>query len=827
VERFTQVDHDQRVALVAVLGGDLVAVGRYDRIPGTDLAEVAFVVDDIHQGRGLGSVLLEHLTAIAAERGIRRFEADVLTDNVRMVRIFVDAGYQATRSYEEDAIHLVFPIEPTTASIAVMQSREHRAEARSIGRLLAPRSVAVVGASRRPGSVGHTVLINLLRSGFQGPVYPVNPNAEHVASVRAYPSVDDVPDDIDLAVLAIPASAVPDVIEQCARKRVRGLVVMSAGFGELGPESREAERALVAKARANGMRVIGPNCLGIMSTAPDVLLNATLAPALPRPGRAGFFSQSGALGIAILESVRQRGIGLSSFVSVGNRADVSGNDLLQYWEDDPSTDVVLLHLESFGNPRKFARLARRLGRHKPIVVVKSGGTVAARLGQTAEPERVVDALFRQAGVIRVDTLAQLFDVAQVLTTQPLPLGRRVAVIGNSLALGRLAVEACAANGLEVGPLSASTQESLRGLHSDVIVDNPLLVLGESGLEHLEQALAAVLADSGVDAVVTAFVPHLRDSTASLAAVLSTASASASKPVVATFLAFEELAALRHDRVPSFPSPELAVAALARTAAYAEWCRRPEGEVPALVDVDEDAARALVDKSLASAPAGGSLPADELVEILAAYGVHLWPAIRVASVSEAAAGAAQVGYPVALKATAEPLRHRPELGTVRLDIAGEEELTAAYHLMTARFGVAAAALAVQAMAPTGIPTVVRTSDDPAFGALMSFGIGGVATDLLGDRAFSVLPLTDTDVFELVRSVRAAPLLFGYRGSEAVDVAALEQLLLRVARLAHDLSEVAELELNPVIVSPHGVSVLRATARLTASNARPDTGPRRMQ
>ncbi|MDQ1483735.1 MAG: hypothetical protein QOF35_1811 [Actinomycetota bacterium] len=845
VERFTNVDHDERVALVAELAGDLLAVGRYDRIPGTDRAEVAFVVDDAHQGRGLGSVLLEHLTAIAAERGIRSFEAEVLTDNYRMVRVFVDAGYQATRSYEEDAIHLVFGIEPTTASIAVMQSREHRAEARSIGRLLAPRSVAVVGASRQPHSVGHTVLVNLLRSGFQGPVYPVNPHADHVASVRAYHRVDDVPDDIDLAVLAIPAAAVPEVVDQCARKHVRGLVVMSGGFGEAGPSGLAAERALVAQARANGMRVIGPNCLGIMCTAPEVLLNATLAPALPLRGRAGFFSQSGALGIAILESVRQRGIGLSSFVSAGDRADVSGNDLLQYWEDDPGTDVVLLHLESFGNPRKFARLARRLGRLKPIVAVKSGGIVAARLGQTADPERAVDALFRQAGVIRVDTLAQLFDVAQVLTTQPLPPGRRVAIIGNSLALGRLAAEACIGNGLLVEPLSVATGESLRVLHSDVSVGNPLLLLGNSGPADLERALTALLGDPAVDAVVTVFVPALRDSDTAVASVLDTTTADATKPVVATFLSLDPVGppvagdlssagdparageSLVLGRVPIFPSPEGAVAALARTAAYAEWRRRPEGEVPTLADIDVDAARAVVDRSLHSAPEGGALPAVEVAELFAAYGVTVWPVVFVGSVSEAVDGAAQVGYPVALKATAEPLRHRPELGTVTLDIAGEEELRAAYRLMTGRLGVASAGLAVQAMAPAGVPTVVQTADDASFGALMSFGIGGVATDLLGDRAFRVLPLTDTDVTELVQGLRAAPLLFGYRGSEPVDVSALEQLLLRVARLAHDLPEVAELELNPVIVSRSGISVLRATARVAKPSARLDTGPRRMR
>lgn len=838
VEHFTQVDHDERVALVAVLGESLLAVGRYDRVPGTDVAEVAFVVDDAHQGRGLGSVLLEHLAAIASYGGIRRFEADVLTENNRMVRIFVDAGYHATSSYEEDVVHLVFPIEPTDASIAVMQSREHRSEARSISRLLSPRSVAVVGASRQPSTVGHAVLVNLLRSGFQGPVYPVNPHAKHVASVAAYPSVDDIPDEIDLAILAIPASAAAGVVDQCARKRVRGLVIMSSGFSDAGPTGVAAERALVATARANGMRVIGPNCLGIMSTAPDVLLNATLAPALPRRGRAGFFSQSGALGAAILESVRQRGLGLSSFVSAGNRADVSGNDLLQYWEDDPATDVVLLHLESVGNPRKFARLARRLGRSKPIVAVKSGGTVAARLAGAADPERAVDALFRQAGVIRVDTLAQLVDVAQVLTTQPLSAGRRVAVVANSVALGRLAADACAGHELRIGPLSPSTSESLNALTGDVVVANPLLLSGEASPQEFGQALLAVLDDPAVDAAVTVFVPPLHDPDSAVAAVIAALSTVTAKPVVTSFLAFEgfpapgrgdppqsPLTPFPLDGVASFRSPEDAVAALSRAVAYAEWRNQPEGQVPDLGGIDRDAAKALVNQVLQVSPEGGYLTADSVSRLLAAYGVQVWPAPIVTSVDEAVRGAITVGYPVALKATAESLRHRPELGTVRLDIAAEHELRAAYNLMAARLG-SAAGLAVQAMAPIGVPVVVRTSDDPSFGALMSFGVGGVATDLLGDQAFRVLPLTDTEAAGLIRGVRAAPLLFGYRGSEPVDVDALEQLLLRLARLADDLPEVAELEVNPVIVGPGGISVLGATARVAMPTARLDTGPRRM-
>jgi acyl-CoA synthetase (NDP forming) len=669
------------------------------------------------------------------------------------------------------------------------------------------------------------VLVNLLRSGFQGVVYPVNAEAAHVAGVRAYPTVADVPDDIDLVVVAVPAPAVIDVIEDCARKRVRGLVVMSGGFSEEGPAGLERERTLVSRARANGMRVIGPNCLGIMNTAAEIGLNATLAATLATPGRAGFFSEAGALGLAVLDSVGRRGIGLSTLVSAGNRADVSGNDLLQYWEDDPATNMVLLHLESVGNARKFARLARRLGRRKPIVAVRSR-TALLPLADTADPDQAVDALFRQAGVVRVDTLDQLLDVAQVLATQPLPAGRRVAVVGNSAAPGRLTAAACTGNGLEVAPLAPTTQATLHAaLGPDAVVDNPLVLPLGSGPAEFHRVLTAVLEDPGVDAVVTVFLPMRREQEAELAAVVAAAAKGRTKPLISTFLSVDDAAAPADGEVVSFRSPEVAVAALAKTAAYAEWRRRPEGTVPAIADIDEDAARALVTDFLSSAPQGGALSADDVCRLLAAYGVPVRRAVAVASVDSAAAEAAHLGYPVALKATAEPLRHRPDLGTVRLDIADEEELRAAYQTMTARLG-AAARLSVQAMAPPGVATVIRTADDPSFGAVVSFGLGGVATELLGDRGFRVLPLTDRDAAELVRSVRAAPLLFGYRGSEPVDVAALEALLLRVARLADDLPEVAELELNPVIVAVHGTSVLGARARVGVSRTPLDAGPRRL-
>jgi acyl-CoA synthetase (NDP forming)/RimJ/RimL family protein N-acetyltransferase len=835
VERLTHVDHNDREALVAVLGDDLLAVARYERLPGTDIAEVAFVVDDAHQGRGLASVLLEHLAALAAGRGIQRFEADVLPDNLRMARVFLEAGYQAHRSYEEDAVHFVFPIEATATSLAVMHSREHNAEARSIRRLLTPGSVAVIGAGRTPDSIGHAALANLLAAEFQGPVYPVNRTAHHVGSVRAYPTVSDVPDDIDLAVIAVPAAAVRDIIAQCTLKGVRGLVVLSAGFSDAGSAGLAAERELVTTARANGMRVIGPNCLGVINTDAQVRLNATLAPALPRRGRAGIFSQSWAIGVAILDAMDRRGLGLSTFVSAGNRADVSGNDLLQYWEDDPDTDIALLYLESFGNARKFCRLARRIGRRKPIIAVKSGGAVAARLPTAVEPERVVDALFRQAGVIRVDTLSQLLDVTEVLTWQPLPGGRRVAVVGNSRALTGLTADSCVGNDLTVARLSPATEMALRSaLGPNTTVDNPLVLTRESSPADLVTAVEAVLADPAIDAVVTAIVPPQGASRTQMCEALATASTGSAKPLVTSLVGFSGLPGATDDRpgdtptaatvVPSFPSPEVAAVALGRAAAYGEWRRQPEGAVPAFPDIDEDAARALVTEALKAD--GAQLGAEQADELLARYGVRVWPLWLVASEDEAVAAAAELGYPVVLKATAEEFRHRLELGTVRLDIATEEELRAAYRARAKRLGQAAG-LAVQKMATPGVTTVVRAAEDPSFGALISFGIGGVATDLLGDRAFRVLPLTDRDAAELVRSVRAAPLLFGYRGGRLVDMAALEELLLRIGRLADDLPEVAELELNPVIAAPDGVSVLGAAVRVAVPSARLDVGPRRMR
>ncbi|MFN2560625.1 MAG: GNAT family N-acetyltransferase [Jatrophihabitans sp.] len=753
--RFTHVDHHDRVAFVVELAGEIIAVGRYERHRGTDEAEVAFVVADRHQGRGIGSVLLEHLAAAAREIGIRRFQAVVLAENVGMIRVFRDAGYAVTRHVEYGEVNLTFDVDETALTETVMREREQRAEARSIARLLHPRSVAVVGASNDEGKLGHAVFVNLLRMGFDGPLYPVHPDARHIGGVRAYPTVLDVPDEIDLVVVAVPAASVPGVVEQCGERGVRGLIVISGGFGERGAAGqrdagRAAQRDLVAAARGHGMRVVGPNCLGIVNTEPGVRLNASLAPLPPLAGRVGFFSQSGALGVTILGEAARRGLGVSTFVSAGNRADVSGNDLLQYWETDECTDVVLMYLESFGNPRKFARLSRRLGRTKPIIAVKSGTAAAPVPGlqqtSVAVPDVSARALFEASGIIRVETVSGMFDIALLLSTQPLPAGDRVAVVGNSTAIGVLVANACAAEGLRLTRLDDTGVEG--------------------GAAEFEAALRSAVEDPEVDAVTVVFVPPLQRAAGDeVALAVRTVAATSAKPVLSTFLGFEGVPAAlaaggpdapARGSVPSYPSPERAVRALARAVRYAKWRSTPLGIVPHVPDVDLEAARSVVHTVLADAPEGRDLTTDEAGCLLAALGVVL---------------------------SFERPTH-----TVEVELA--------------------------------------VFDERSFGALVSFGVAGVAVELLGDIAYAAAPLTGEDAEALIRTPRASPLLTGYRGSEPYDTAALADLALRLSTLGDALPEIAECRLT-AMATPIGAHVTEVTARVAPPTARADTGPRRLR
>ncbi|EME23660.1 bifunctional acetate--CoA ligase family protein/GNAT family N-acetyltransferase [Rhodococcus triatomae] len=821
--RFTTVDHRNRVAFVAILGDEIIAVGRYERLLDVGdgrSAEVAFVVADEHQGRGLGPILLEHLAGAAAENGLTMFVAEVLAENRNMVTVFRSAGYQVSRSFEGGVLRLEFAIDPTEALLTVRNARERAAEARSVRNLLSPRSVAVIGASTDDGKVGNAVLRNLLGAGFAGPVYPVNSERRSVRGVRAYPSVRDIPDPVDLAVVAVPAEAIDEVLDDCLAKGVKALVVVSSGFGETGSDGYAKERRLVHAARAHGMRLVGPNALGVANSHPAVQLNATLAPVLPHGGKVGFFCQSGALGIAILDEAARRRIGLSTFVSAGNRADVSGNDLLQYWDTDPETEVVLLYLESFGNPRKFSRIARRVARNKPVVAVKSGRhAVPAALKATSVEidDSIVHDLFAQAGVVQVGSIAQLFDCAVLFGYQPLPAGPRLAVIGNSSALGLLAVDAARSEGLVVG--------------------DPVDLGPQATPDQFGGAVRAAIEDPDVDSVVAVFVPPVAMDPEPYAKALRDAASDSGKPIVTTFLAAEgipDVLAVRgpdgnpvRGSVPSFPGPERAALALGRAWRYAQWRERPVSQVVRPSEIDTDRAAGLVRGWLEDSGGQGRWLSDfEAAELLDCYGVSIARFAAASSEADAVAAADELGYPVAVKATREQWRHRPDLAGVRLDLDTADAVRRAYRDLATASGDPL--LYVQRMATKGFGCVIRVQDDPSFGSLISFGLAGVISSLLGDRAYRVLPLTEDEAGELIDAPKAAPLLAGYRGGPGVNRAALVELLQRISALGDDLPEVRELVCEPVLASASGAELTDSRVRIGPEpSTRVDMGPRRLR
>ncbi|WP_405776360.1 GNAT family N-acetyltransferase [Streptomyces sp. NBC_00859] len=876
VHRFTHHDYVDRVGLAATVGDEFIATVRYDRI-GAHEAEVAFLVQDAHQGRGVASALLEHIAAVAREREVSRFVAEVLPANNKMIKVFTDAGYEQKRSFEDGSVHLTLDLEPTEASLAVQRAREQRAEARSVQRLLAPRAVAVVGVGRAPGGVGRAVLRNLRDSGFTGRIHAVNrafpdslTEVDGAPAHRSVASVAATGETVDLVVVAVPAAQVPDVVADCGESGVQGLVVISAGYAESGPGGLERQRDLLRRARSYGMRIIGPNAFGLINTAESVRLNASLAPESPARGRIGLFTQSGAIGIALLSALHRRGAGLSSFISAGNRADLSGNDFLQYWHDDPDTDIALLYLESIGNPRKFTRLARRTAAVKPVVVVKgarhSGSAPPGHaVPVTRVPDATVSALLRQAGVIRVDTVTELVDAGLLLADQPLPAGPRVAILGNSESLGLLTYDAC-------------LTERLRPLP-------PVDLTTGAAPQDFRAALGRALADDGCDAVLVTAIPWVGENGVTesgdgevLAAALREAAADApAKPVAVVHLEIGGLAealaaatgtvrgprepatgsaspapdgggdaassdaagtepapaATRARGIPAYPAAERAVRALAQAVRYAQWRRQAAepGRVPQYDDIDENGAAGRIEALLATAHVdvarGLALSPDDARELLGLYGIGVLAARPAPDADAAVAAAEHFGYPVALKATAPHLRHRPDLGGVRLDIASEAGLRRAYTELSGALGSPAEVRpVVQAMVGRGVDTVVRSAIDPAVGAVLSFGLAGAPSELLGDTAHRLVPATDRDAAELIRSIRTAPLLFGWRGSAPVDTAALEELLLRVSRLVDDHPEIVSVALEPVVVGPKGLSVLGAAVRLAPPNALGDLGPRRL-
>jgi len=832
VRRFTHIDYHDTFALAATLGQPpaerIIAIGLYSRT-GDDRAEVAFTVEDSHQGRGIATQLLDHLAAAARDHGIAVFEADVLSENRSMMDVFRDSGFPVESRIKYGTYHVAFPIQETEEALERAAEREAWAAAASVRAFFEPRSVAIIGASRQRGTIGAEIFHNVLRHGFTGVVYPVNPRATAVGGVKAYPSVLDIPDQVDLAIIAVPAEHVLAIADECARKRVRAMVVISAGFKETGPDGARREAALLEKARSYGIRLVGPNCMGVLNARPEFSLNGTFSPVFPPPGNVALETQSGALGLALLDYARQMNLGLSTFVSVGNKADVSGNDLIQYWEQDPATDVILLYLESFGNPRKFARLARRISAKKPIVAVKSGRTsagsraAASHTGALATLDVASDALFKQAGVLRVDTLEQLFDVANLLAHQPLPRGRRVGILTNAGGPGILAADACEGQGLNVIPLSDETRSRLRQfLPPEAGLSNPVDMIATATAEQYGHSLRILLEDDDIDAVLAIFIPPLVTQAEDVAAAIRDAALEhkGRKTLAACFMSAKgappELAHA-HCIIPSYAFPEAAAMALAKACEHAEWKKQPRGHT-AKFDTDYPRARRTVDAAL---QAGGAqetwMPQQTATALLDVYGIRSARMALARTPREAAAAARAIGFPVALKVDSPTITHKTDIGGVVLNLKSASEVEEAYRTIEARIKALGRiaemhGVSVQQMVPEGVEAIVGVTQDPLFGPLIMFGLGGTLVELLKDVVFRIHPLTDTDAREMVRSVKGYPLLEGWRGSPPGDVAALEELLLRVSYMIQEVPEIAEMDLNPVKVLPPGRGCLVVDTRI---------------
>lgn len=830
-------ERDAGYAVVATTGPDdrIVAHGCYEReSPRSDRAEVAVAIADEYQGRGLGTLIVGRLAEVAERQGVFQFTGDVLPSNHQMLKVLRDTGFPVTRRVVAGDIEVTFPTALTPEAREQFERREQTAAVAAFQHVLAPRSVAVIGASQRRGTPGGEVFHNLLTGGFAGPVYPVNANADVVQSVPAYRSIGDVPADVETAVIAVPADAVVAIARDCAAAGVRALVVLSAGFAETGPDGIARQRDLLTVCRQAGMRLIGPNCLGVLNTDPAVRLNAQFGPSFPAAGRVGFLSQSGALGLAIIDYANSLGLGLSTFVSAGNKADLSSNDLLQYWEDDRDTDVILLYLESFGNPRKFSRIARRVAHVKPIVAVKSGRTSAGPRATSSHAgallrasDHTVDALFRQAGVVRTDTLSELFDVAALLANQPVPAGHRVAIVTNAGGPGTLCADACVAEGLDVIGLSERTRQALRRLlPKEASVDNPVHTLAAVAPADYRQAIALVGAADEVDAVIAIYVPPLASDPDAVTAAIRAAAGDLDGRVPLTVVYMS--AAQPRDlmigdrRVPAYAFPEDGVRAVARAADYGAWRRRPEGTVPELPDMRHDEASALLAEVIGETTGGRWLTADEVAHLFACYGIPLVETRVVASADEAIAAARAFDGAVALKAVAPGLQHKTQANAVRLGLATDHQLAAAADDIRRAVIAAGHVLdgyVVQPMIGAGVELLVGVTHDAVFGPVIVCGAGGIAVELVNDVSVRITPVTTQDAAQMLRALATFPLLDGYRGAPKANVSAAEDLLLRVSSLAEHQPAIAEIDCNPIIVDAGGAVVVDARVLVGMPTGRP--------
>ncbi|MDI6726004.1 MAG: GNAT family N-acetyltransferase [Smithellaceae bacterium] len=805
----------------------IVAIGWWFLAPDGISAEIAFIVEDKIQLRGIGTALLEHLAAAAPKYRIKRFVAHVLPENTRMLEVFEDSGFQMGKRQYEGTYELTFDLRQRDEYLKRQAQREHVACSEGVCRILYPRSVAVIGASSNPKTVSGMVLRNLLADGFSGPVFPVNPKAATAGGVCCYPTVEHVPGDVDLAVIIVPAAQVLEVMDQCARKGVMGVVIISAGFGESGPEGRERQRMLREKALAYGIRVIGPNCLGIMNTAPRTSLNASIAGPMPSSGNVSIGSHSGALGLVLLEYLKGNNIGIAHFVSIGNRVDISSNDLLEFWEDDENTRVILLYLESFGNPRRFSRIARRITRKKPIIAIKAGRSEAggraasSHTGALAGSDIATDALFRQAGVIRANTIAEMFNAAKCLAHQPLPRGPRLAILTNAGGPGVLAADAAISYGLSVPPLSEATRRKLaRFLPEEASLENPVDIMESATGEQFGKALSVILDDEAIDGIIIINAPIRPYLEIAAGIQKRLAGYVGGKTVAACFMMTGtgnlEIRSGPGHLVPIYMSPEEALQAFFHAYTYARYRTLEEGIQSVFPEADEERTRNYL-KSSEVFTKGGWLSPEISLGLLKEYGIPVAETITAYSPEEAAIAARQIGFPVVMKFRSPTITEKTGAGGVLIGLQGEDEVKLGYKELEVRLdraglGAQAEGVILQPLVKGGQEIIIGMSFDPVFGPLVMVGLGGIHVELMKDVAFSLHPLRNTDPDFMFRQLKGFPLLQGWRGNPPRDIDALREVLLRFSALIEDIPEIKAVEINPLMVFNRGMGTMAIDVRI---------------
>jgi len=833
--RFCTVDYHDRFAFIAEAlrepNRDIVGAGQYYRLPGHHSAEVALAIEGSYQGRGLGTSILEQLAEVARENGVDIFEADVLGENEQMMNVFKNYGFHITSELQMGVYRVTFPIAKTPVVLQKEAERERASALASLRWLLKPQSIAVIGASRHSDTIGYLLLQCLIQSGFVGKIYPVNPNTDFLMSLKTYPSVIDIPSDVDMAVIAVPAKTVAKVADECGLKGVHTLIVISDGFKEVGAEGASRERELRDIALGHGMRIVGPNCMGVINTDASVRLNATFSPVYPPAGNVAFLSQSGAMGLVVLEYASNLGIGMSTFVSVGNRADISSNDLLDYWEQDPSTDVILLYLESFGNPRKFSRIARRVTAKKPVVAVKGGSTqagsraAASHTGAMATSDVVSDVLFQHAGIVRVNLMEEMFDVAALLSNQPLPRGRRLVILTNGGGPGIIAADAAARNGLLLPQPSEEMVRKLKAVvKRDISFNNPLDTTAGADAEEFRAILRVLADDKDSDAVLSIFIPPVIADMEDFEASIGDAAQyfwNEGKPLLACFLGqrgFKGKLGSGGRFVPTYPFPEEAISALSKAVEYSEMRQKPTGKVPEFSGIKKDEALDIIGKAMTKSTQRPLwMRPREIGSLLACYDMRLVESLVARTPAEAAAAAEKIGFPVAVKLDSATITHKSDVGGVVLDLDSGDEVKQAFNDIRARLKKDGRqnemqGVVVQQMVDEGIEAIVGVTQDPSFGPLIMFGSGGIYAELTKDVVLRLHPISDLDAKEMIDSIKMASLFKGFRGLPPADIRAAQDLLLRLSAMVEDIPQISELDFNPVKVMPQGRGYYIVDARI---------------